>query len=304
MMVLNVFVEEGELELFPFYYTKLLITALSPEWALTAARTINHVNFSSIVDKLVLNQEITELDYFFRPRVGIEKVLDHSNTPDYRPGVSLMIGAYDLDALKIELLKRMYAINCPTVSIYDGFFGEEDPEKAILVQDLVEVISGSKMIKARMGELIVLSIPTSEGGACRVQPEFTVVKGVMGASFLICGTAQKETLKATMSAVEAIQDFEDIFCPYPAGINRLGTLFGTEEFYPTLRDKNKGTRVPKGVKCIYEVEIDGISLENIKRAVRAGIEEACQVKGIKWILMRENSGKFGGIKVPLTEILL
>jgi formylmethanofuran--tetrahydromethanopterin N-formyltransferase len=303
-MVMDVFVEEGELELFPFYYAKLHITALSPEWALTAARTINHANFSTLVDKLVLNQEITELYYFFGPRVGIEKVLDHSNTSDYRSGISLMIGAYDLDALKTELLKRMYAINCPTVSIYDGFFGEENPEEKILVQDLIEVISGSKMIKAKMGELIVLSIPTSEGSACRVQPEFAVVKGLMGASFLICGTAQKETLKATMSAVEAIKDFDDIFCPYPAGINRLGRFFGTTEFYPTLKEKTEGTRVPKGVKCIYEIEIDGISLDSIKRAVRAGIEEACQIKGIKWILMRRSSGKFGGIKVPITEILL
>ncbi len=304
MMVQDVYVEEGSFEVFPFYYTKFIITALSPEWGLTAARTVNHINWTSIVERLDLNKEISERDYFFVPRVGIDKFLEHTNTPDYRPGISLMIGAYNVATLKLELLKRLYALNCPTISLFDGFHKEEKIETTISVQDLVEVITGGKAIKAKMGDLIILSIPTSEGTPCRLQPEFNIKKGFMGANFMICGVAQKETLKATMSAVDAIQDFDNVFCPYPAGINRFGSIFGTEQYYPTLREKISETKIHKAVKCIYEVEVDGIGLESIKRALRAGIEEAAQVKGIKQILIREIPEEFKGKKVPLTEILI
>ncbi|MHA1277040.1 MAG: hypothetical protein ACTSQI_07240 [Candidatus Helarchaeota archaeon] len=304
MMVFDTYVEEGTLELFSFYYAKLIITALSPEWALTAARTINHINFEIIIDKLMLNQEVAEQDYFFGTRVGVDKVLEHSSTPDYRPGIAIMVGSYDKETLELELLKRMYAINCPTVSIYDGYMKREETEGSIQTQNLIQVLSGNKAIRARMGDLVIFSMPTSEGGACRIQPEFHIVKGFMGAHFLICGTSLKDALKATMNAVDAIQDFEDVFCPYPAGIGRLGTVFGSAQFYPTLAEKLEGSRVPKGVKCIYEVEINGIALDDIKKAVRAGIEEACQVKGIKWILLRRSKEEFNGIKIPLTEILI
>ncbi|HUY00991.1 MAG TPA: hypothetical protein VMV49_15620 [Candidatus Deferrimicrobium sp.] len=303
MLVNNVLVEDGIIEVFPFYFTNLIITAETPEWALTAARTINHAHFLDIIEKLELNQELSEMDYLFGPRVGINKHLEHSDTPDYRPGISILVGGYDLETAKIEMRKRLYAIICPTVSIFDGFAKEEEPEDTVSIKDLIQVFSGNTMIKAKIGETIVLSSPTIEGASCRVEPSFKIKKGFIGANLLICGTSQKAALKATISAVETIQEVEDVFCPYPAGINRLGSRLGSKYLYPALSEKEPETQVPKGVKCIYEIEIDGISLDRIKEAVRAGIQEACKVEGIKRILTWGSMGKYEGKKITLKEIL-
>ncbi len=302
MRVNNTEVEDATLELLPFYYAKLVITALSPEWALTAARAINHFHFSGIVEKLELNQEINEIDYFLSPRIGIDQFLEHSDTPDYRPGVSILIGAYDLETLKSEVLKRIYALNCPTVSIFDGFYNESMSDETFSVENLIQIISGNTAIKAKMRDLIILSIPTTEGTPCRIQPAFKIKKGFMGANLLICGVNHKDTLKATMNAVDAIQAFKNVFCPYPAGINRLGTKFGSKEYYPTLIDKVTETKVPRGVKCIYEIEINGIEIEQIKQALKAGIEMATQVPGIKKIMSRGGVGKLSGKKIRIQEI--
>jgi formylmethanofuran--tetrahydromethanopterin N-formyltransferase len=303
MLVNNVLVEDGTIEVFPFYFTDLILTAETPEWALTAARTINHALFFNIIERLELNQEIRETDYLFNPRIGINKRLDHSDTPDYRPGVSVLIGGYDLETAKIEMRKRLYAVTCPTISIFDGFSKEDEPEDTVSVEDLIQVFSGNTMIKAKIGETIVLSSPTIEGISCRVEPSFKIKKGFIGANLLICGTSQKAALKATISAVETIQEFENVFCPYPAGINRLGSRFGSKYLYPALSEKEPETQVPKGVKCIYEIEINGISLDMIKKAIRAGIQDACNVEGIKKILTWGSAGNFEGKKILLKEIL-
>ncbi len=303
MMVNNVVVEEGYIEVFPFYFAKFIVTALSSEWALTAARTINHAPFSTIIEKIETNQEISELDYYLGPRIGIDKHLEHTDTPDYRPGISIFIGGNNTETTKSEMLRRLYVLTCPTISIFDGFHMADESETIISVQELIQIISGNTAIKAKMGSRIIFSIPNQEGEACRIDPEFKVRKGFVGAHILICGTSQKDTLKATMSAVDTIQEFDNVFCPYPAGINRLGSIFGSTHYYPTLADKNTESKVPKGVKCIYELEINGLSLESIKKAIKAGIQEACQVKEIKRILTREPIGKPDGKKLRIKEIL-
>lgn len=301
-MVNNVLVEDASLEVFPFYFSKLIITAISYEWALTSVRTINHPNYASIVEKLDLNQEIGEIDYFFSPRIGVDQRLEHTKTPDYRPGISLIIGGYDLETVKSEVFKRLYALNCPSVSIFDGFSSETKPEDSIAVQGLIQILSGDSAIKAKIGNTIVWSMPTSEGTPCRIQPEFKIKRGFMGASFLICGTSQKDTLKATMNTVDTIQAFDEVFCPFPAGISRLGTRFGATQFYPTLVEKFPDTKVPRGVKCIYEIEVDGISLDSIKKALKAGILTATQSEGIKRILTRGSLGNYNGEEIPLQTL--
>ncbi|MHA1266452.1 MAG: hypothetical protein ACTSRS_14555 [Candidatus Helarchaeota archaeon] len=299
----QILVDDADIEIYPFYFANFIITAINYEWALTAARTINHSNFWWISEQLEKNLEIKEERFYFQPRIGIDLRLEHNETPDYRPGFSLLIGACDISTIQIEVLKRLYALNCPTASIYDGFSKEEEPLARVPTQKIVQIFS-NYAIKTKIGREIVWSLPTSEGVACRVQTEFKIKRGYIGASLLIAGLEQKTTLKATMDAVDTIQSYEGVFCPFPAGIARLGIqMRGLDRYCPVLVEKVPQSHIPSGIKAVYEIEINGLSIESIKKAIKAGIQVASQNEGIKQIMVPDPLNKEHGKKIPIRTIL-
>jgi formylmethanofuran--tetrahydromethanopterin N-formyltransferase len=60
--------------------------------------------------------------------------------------------------------------------------------------------------------------------------------------------------------------------------------------------------VPEGVNCIPEIVINGISLEAVKKAMRAGIEAALTVKNVLRISTGNYDGKLGDYKIYLREL--
>ena len=74
--------------------------------------------------------------------------------------------------------------------------------------------------------------------------------------------------------------------PFPGGIARSGSKVGSKykslrastntAFAPTLRGLVP-TELPPDVQCVYEIVIDGLTLEAVERATAAGIRAAGRV---------------------------
>jgi formylmethanofuran--tetrahydromethanopterin N-formyltransferase len=60
--------------------------------------------------------------------------------------------------------------------------------------------------------------------------------------------------------------------------------------------------VPEGVNYIPEIVINGVSLQAVKKAMKAGVEAALKVDGVTKISAGNYGGKLGNHKIFLREL--
>jgi formylmethanofuran--tetrahydromethanopterin N-formyltransferase len=74
-------------------------------------------------------------------------------------------------------------------------------------------------------------------------------------------------------------------------------------YCPSLKNRlGKESKVPEGVNYIPEIVINGVSLEAVKKAMKAGIEAALTVKGVVKVSAGNYGGKLGEYKIYLREL--
>jgi formylmethanofuran--tetrahydromethanopterin N-formyltransferase len=148
-------------------------------------------------------------------------------------------------------------------------------------------------------------------------PDFTVeryvgyARGVMGANFWVMCRTKTAMLKAGERALAAIHGVEGVVTPFDvcsAG-SKPETHFPligptTNHLYcPSLKKRlGKDSRVPQGVRYIPEIVINGVSLEAVKKAMKAGIDAAAKVDGVVRISGGNYGGKLGEHKLNLREL--
>src|SRR5213593_3255432 len=94
-------------EAFPMTAARLIVTAETPNWALTAGQVAT--GFASSV----IGCDV---------EAGIEQALTPEETPDGRPGVSLLYFAFSRDALQKAAISRVgqCVLTCATTACYNG----------------------------------------------------------------------------------------------------------------------------------------------------------------------------------------
>src|SRR6516225_12487391 len=94
-------------EAFPMTAARLIVTAETPSWALTAGQTATGYAASVIGCDA---------------EAGIERILSPDETPDGRPGLSLLFFAFNRDGLQKALVNRVgqCILTCPTTACYNG----------------------------------------------------------------------------------------------------------------------------------------------------------------------------------------
>ncbi|HMF34316.1 MAG TPA: formylmethanofuran--tetrahydromethanopterin N-formyltransferase, partial [Candidatus Lokiarchaeia archaeon] len=148
-----------------------------------------------------------------------------------------------------------------------------------------------------------------------VQSEFIATKGVAGGNFMIMGETVESALAGAEAAVEAIHAVDWVMTPFPGGIVRSGSKVGSLKYAkflnastnhlmcPTLREQVEETQVPEGVNAVYEIVIDGLDESHVGQAMKAGIEAASAVPGVKKITAGNYGGKLGPFKFVLKDLL-
>jgi len=147
----------------------------------------------------------------------------------------------------------------------------------------------------------VLVIPIMEGEYIG-EEEFRNCKGVAGGNFFVMGENQMAALMGARAAADAIERVPGTITSFPGGIVASGSKVGSlkykfmvastnEKYCPTLREKVADSKIPAGIKAVYEIVIDGVDEKSVASAMAAGIKAAVRVPGVKFI----SAGNFGGL---------
>jgi formylmethanofuran--tetrahydromethanopterin N-formyltransferase len=281
-------------EAFPMTAARALITADTPEWAEIAGRTMSGYATSVIACDA---------------EAAIERTLGPDETPDGRPGVSVLLFAFSRDALEKAVTNRVgqCVMTCPTTACYNGL---PPGEKTINVGGKLRYFGDGWQISKRLEGRRYWRIPVMDG-EFTCEETFGTVKGVAGGNIILLGTEAAATLAATEAAVRAMRACPDVILPFPGGIARSGSKVGSKykklrastntAFAPSLRGLVE-TALPPEVQCVYEIVIDGLTLEAVERATAAGLRAGC-LPGIVEITAGNYGGKLGPFHIRLRDVL-
>ncbi|MFM9964292.1 MAG: formylmethanofuran--tetrahydromethanopterin N-formyltransferase [Planctomycetaceae bacterium] len=284
-------------EAFPITAARLIITAATEAWARTAASEL--CGFATSV--IACDCE-----------AALERTIASEETPDGRPGVSVLVFAFGREALQKAITERVgqCVLTCPTTACYDGLPGTPR-DKQIVVGGQLRFFGDGFQASKKLGTRRYWRIPVMDGEFL-CEERIGTIKGVAGGNLLICGANQSQTLLAAEAAVAAIRDVADVALPFPGGIVRSGSKVGSrykklkastnDAYCPTLMAQTR-SELPPGTGAVYELVIDGLSADAVRAAMRAGLHAASRCSGLTLITAGNYGGKLGPHHFYLRELL-
>lgn len=254
-----------------------------------------------------------------RTEGGIEKYLNQTQTPDGRKGAILQFWGEinpkktfqeSLDKFEKELSYRIRQdiLVKPFTAVYDAMPRAEG--KLDMMERVGHCGDGYEWEEKRYGRDVIV-VPL-------MVPDFVIerylgyARGVMGGNFwIMCATkeALKEAGAKAMKAINKVYGAVTTFDICSAG-SKPETHFPqigptTNHLYcPSLKAKLGGeSKVPEGVGYIAEIVYNGISMDAVNDATKAGIKAVLDVEGVVQVSAGNYGGKLGEYKIPLREIL-
>ena len=284
-------------EAFTTVGTRIIVTAVSESWVRIAATEVTGYATSVIACDA---------------EAGVEKFLSPEESPDGRPGVSLMFFAFSRSALEKAVTNRVgqCILTCPTTACYAGI-PVTDPEKALALGKQLRFFGDGFQISKKWEDRRLWRIPVMDGEfVC--EDRVGSFKGVAGGNLLICATNQSAGLLATEAAVTAMQAVDNVILPFPGGIVRSGSKVGSkysalkastnDAYCPTLRAETNSD-LPEGTGCVYEIVIDGETFDDVQQAMCDGLQAATQLPGLLQITAGNYGGKLGKHHFHLAEVI-
>ena len=284
-------------EAFPIVGTRLVITAATPQWAQIAAQELCGYATSVIACDV---------------EAAIEGTVPAEQSPDGRPGVSVLVFAFSRDGLGKAVTNRVgqCVLTCPTTACYNGI-ADSPKDKQISIGGQLRFFGDGFQVSKKFGDRRLWRVPVMDGEfVC--EDRFGTVKGVAGGNLLLCGTDQASALAAAEAAAEAMRRVPDVILPFPGGIVRSGSKVGSrykklkastnDAYCPTLRALTT-SELPQETGAVYEIVIDGLSFERVQEAMRAGLHAAVRHPGLTLITAGNYGGKLGPHHFRLRELL-
>jgi len=301
MEINGVHIDETYAEAFGAYAGRVLITACSKAWALEAARSMAGFGTSVIGCGC---------------EVAIEGT-DPADTPDDRPGVSVLLFAMSKKAVQEQLIHRIgqCVMTSPTSACYNALEADDRLSIGGKLKFFGDGFQISKRLDLRTtgngsSSRRFWRIPVMDGEFI-VEDRFGVQKGVAGGNFLLLGSELPATLQAAERAIEAMRKVQGVIMPFPGGVVRSGSKVGSRykflnassntAFCPSLRGTVK-SELPEGVGAVLEIVVDGLTPEAVGEAMRVGIRAACG-PGIVKISAGNYGGKLGKHHFHLHQLL-
>jgi formylmethanofuran--tetrahydromethanopterin N-formyltransferase len=293
----GVAIDDTFAEAFGVTGTRLVVTADTLAWARIAG-TVATGNATSVI---ACDCE-----------AAIERELSAAETPDGRPGVSLLVFAFSREALEKAVQARVgqSILTCPTTACFDGAPATPKEKQIALGSGLRHFGDGYQASKL-LGGRRYWRVPVMDGEfLCEARAG--TVKGIGGGNLLICGRDVASTLAAATVAVVAMRQVPEVILPFPGGIVRSGSKVGSKykglkastnhAYCPTLRG-TKGSVLADDCGAVYEIVIDGFTFEGVQAAMRAGLHAAVQFPGILQITAGNYGGKLGKHHFHLRDLL-
>ncbi|QBQ53773.1 formylmethanofuran--tetrahydromethanopterin N-formyltransferase [Nitrosococcus wardiae] len=297
MIINGVKIDPSFAEAFPMKATRVIITAQNLKWAHHSAQAMTGFATSVIACGC---------------EAGIERELAPSETPDGRPGVAVLIFAMGSKGLAKQLETRagQCVLTSPTSALFAGI---QEGESLPLGKNLRFFGDGfqiSKLINGRR----YWRVPVMDGEFL-TEETVGLISAIGGGNFLVLAQSQPQALAACEAAIVAMEKIPNVIMPFPGGIVRSGSKVGSkykglnastnEAFCPTLKGQTR-TELSAEIESVMEIVIDGLSEEDIQKAMRAGISAACSLgaqNGISRISAGNYGGRLGPFHFHLQEIM-
>lgn len=298
MIINGVTIDETFAEAFPMKGTRLIITALNVKWAMISAQAFTGFATSVIACGC---------------EAGIERELDESETPDGRPGVSILIFAMGGKSLakQVETRSGQCVLTSPTSALFSGL---DNPDKEIALGKNLRYFGDGFQISKMIDGKRYWRIPVMDGEFL-TQENTGVHDSVGGGNFLVLAESQTQALEACEAAIIEMKKIPNVIMPFPGGVVRSGSKVGSkfkalnastnDAFCPTLKGQTKSDLSPE-VESVMEIVIDGLTKEDIDKAMRVGIQAVCDLgadNGIRRISAGNYGGKLGPFHFHLQEIM-
>lgn len=292
MQINGTLIDDTFAEAFPMKATRLVITAHTPAWARNAALSLTGFA-TSVID--------------CGCEAGIERDLAASETPDGRPGISVLMFAVSSKELAKQIGRRVgqCVLTCPTTAVYSGI----DPATSRApLSDNAPLGSGLRFfgdgwqISKMIDGVRYWRVPVMDGEFV-AQETTAVIKGVGGGNLLFLARDTDAALAAAQAAVDAMRRVPNVIMPFPGGVVRSGSKVGSkysalpastnDAFCPTLAERSPRSVLTSDIRSVLEIVIDGLSDADVAQAMRAGIE-AVTARGAEGGVVRIAAGNYGG----------
>ncbi|MEM2028741.1 MAG: formylmethanofuran--tetrahydromethanopterin N-formyltransferase [Candidatus Bathyarchaeia archaeon] len=300
---MNAFIEDTYAEAFEGLYFRILVTASDKRILIKAAEDATATP-STVIGRI---------------EGGIERWVPKNETPDGRLGVILQFWS-GIDERKPveEAVRRFYRelsyrirqdiLVKPFTSVFDAC------PNPIGKVDTLELIGhcgdGYEWIERRYGrEMIIVPIMVPD---FKIERFLGYGRGVMGGNFWYMCRTKRAVLEAGRKALRAISQIESVVTPFNicAAGSKPETKFPqigpttNHPYCPSLKSRLRSeSKVPEGVRYIPEIVINGLTLDSVQEAMRAGIRAAMSVKGVVRISAGNYGGKLGKYIISLREIM-
>ncbi len=295
MKINGVAIADTFAEAFTMRVARIVITGRTAKWAREAAIKLTGFATSVIGCKC---------------EAGIERELTPADTPDGRPGISVLFFTMDKQSLPEQLIVRLgqTVLTCPTTACFDGLPFAPD---RVAVGKALRVFGDGFQASKVIGGKRYWRLPVMEGEFL-IEETFGMLKGVGGGNFLILAEDADAALAAAEAAVDAMTSLPGVILPFPGGVVRSGSKVGSKRyknmvattndpFDPTLRAITQ-SQLPAGVNSVLEIVLDGTDASSIAAAMRSGIPAACR-PGVKTITAANFGGKLGPHHFHLRKIM-
>jgi formylmethanofuran--tetrahydromethanopterin N-formyltransferase len=297
MIINGIQIDETFAEAFNMRGTRVIITAQNLKWAYHAANAMTGFATSVIGCGV---------------EAGIERELSETETPDGRPGVSILMFAMGSKVLMQQLETRMgqCILTCPTAAAFSGIDSDEKINLGRNLRFFGDGYQTSKLISAKR----YWRVPVMDGEFL-CEETTGMVRAIGGGNFLILATSQPAALSAAEAAITAMKKIPNIIMPFPGGVVRSGSKVGSkyktmfastnDAFCPTLKGVTN-TELSPEIESVMEIVIDGIGFEDIAESMRVGIQAICDLgaaSGVKRISAGNYGGKLGPHHFKLHEIM-
>lgn len=285
-LILNgVEIRDSFAEAFPMAGTRLVVTADTPRWAHTAAASLTGFATSVIGCGC---------------EAAIEREIPAAETPDGRPGYSVLIFAMSLKDLKkiVPLRAGQCVLTSPTSALYSGLEGGA----AVPLGRALRYFGDGHQMSKTLGGSRIWRIPVMEGEFVCDEIVGSTTGAVGGGNFLILARSRPAALAAAEAAVAAMGQVQGAIMPFPGGVVRSGSKVGSkyagliassnDAYCPTLRGIAKSA-LPAEVESVLEIVIDGLSEGEVAASMRAGIAAVCGL-GAAGGVVAVDAGNYGG----------
>jgi formylmethanofuran--tetrahydromethanopterin N-formyltransferase len=283
-------------EMFALWAGRVLITAENEKWAQIAATVTTGFATSVIMAPA---------------EAAVESYVPADQTPDKRPGALVQIYNRDRFELKHQLMERIgqCIMTCPTTAAFNGLTGK----RTLNVGSSLRYFGDGFQKKTMVGGRKCWKIPVMEGNFI-VEDGFGAMEAVAGGNFMIFAENQQAGLKSAEAAADAIRArAPDVIMPFPGGVCRAGSKAGSlkykmkastnHPYCPTLKTLIPDSVVPEGVNSVYEIVMNGLTLDAVKNGMKQGVIAAANVPGVVKISSGNYGGKLGPFKAFLKDAI-